>query len=107
MKLTHNSALPSTRFTTYLACDLAQQVSLHTFDLHYIYHDKWINKFYLKNDSCIAAYIKTTWNERKILDVIFFEENVRYPDSLKKYMLSFVGDRLEIPVAVKEYELED
>lgn len=107
MELTHNSALPSTRFTTYLACDLAQQVSLHTFDLHYIYHDKWLNKFYLKNDSCITAYIKTTWNERKILDVIFFEENVRYPDSLKKYMLSFVGDRLEIPVAVKEYELED
>lgn len=46
MKLTHNSVLPSTRFTTYLVCDLAQQVSLHTFNLHYIYHDKWLNKFY-------------------------------------------------------------
>ena len=107
MELTHNSALPSTRFTTYLACDLAQQVSLHTFDLHYIYHDKWLNKFYLKNDSYIAAYIKTTWNERKILDLIFFQENVRYPDRLKKYILSFVGEKLEVPVAVEEYELED
>ena len=107
MKLTHNSALPSTRFATYLACYLAQQVSLHTFNLHYIYHDKWLNKFYLKNDSFITAYIKTTWNEKKILDVIFFEENVRYPDSLKKYILSFIGDRLEVPVAVEEYELDD
>lgn len=107
MKLTHNSVLPSTRFTTYLSCNLAQQVSLHTFNLHYIYHDKCLNKFYLKNDSCITAYIKTTWNEKKILDVIFFEENMKYPDSLKKYILSFVGDRLEVPVAVEEYELED
>lgn len=107
MKLTHNSALPSTRFATYLACDLAQQVSLHTFNLHYIYHDKWLNKFYLKNDSCITAYIKTTCNEKKILDVIFFEENVKYPDGLKKYILSFVGDRLEVPVAVKECEFDD
>lgn len=107
MKLTHNSALPSTRFTMYLACDLAQQVSLHTFDLHYIYYDKWLNKFYLKNDSCITAYIETTWNEKKILDVAFFEENIKYPDGLKKYILSFIGDRLELPVAVKEYELED
>ena len=55
MKLTHNSALPNTRFTTYLACNLAQQVLLHTFDMHYIYHDKWLNKFYLKNDSCITC----------------------------------------------------
>lgn len=107
MELTHNDALPSTRFTTYLACDLVQQVSLHTFNLHYIYHDRWLNKFYLKNDSCITAYIKTTWNERKILDVIFFEENVRYPDGLKKYILSFVGEKLEVPVAVEEYELMD
>ena len=106
MTLTHNSALPNTRFTTYLACDLAQQVSLHTFNLHYIYHDKWLNKFYLKNDSCITAYIKTTWNEKKILDVVFFEENVKYPDGLKKYILSFIGDWLELPVAVKECELE-
>lgn len=107
MKLTHNSTLPSTRFTTYLACDLAQQVSLHTFDLHYIYHDKWLNKFYLKNDSCITAYIETTWNEKKILDVIFFEENVKYPDGLKKCILSFIADQLELPVAVKECELDD
>lgn len=107
MKLTHNDALPSTRFTTCLACDLAQQVSLHTFNLHYIYNNRWLNKFYLKNDSYITAYIKITWNEKKILDVIFFEENVRYPDGLKKYILSFIGDQLEVPVVVKEYELED
>lgn len=107
MELTHNDALPSTRFTTYLACDLVQQVSLHTFNLHYIYHDRWLNKFYLKNDSCITAYIKTTWNEKKILDVIFFEENMKYPDSLKKYILSFVGEKLEVSVAVEEYELMD
>ena len=82
-------------------------MSLHTFNLHYIYHDKWLNKFYLKNDSCITVYIETTWNEKKILDVVFFEENMKYPDGLKKYILSFIGDRLELPVAVKEYELED
>lgn len=79
---------------------------MHTFNLHYIYYDKWLNKFCIKNDSCITAYIETTWNEKKILDVVFFEKNVKYPDGLKKYILSFVGDQLEVPVAVKEYELE-
>jgi hypothetical protein len=64
-----------------------------------------LDKFYIKNGDYVSAYFYITW-DRKILDIIFYEENIKYPDIVKEYILCFVGEKLEGLVHEEEYELE-
>ena len=105
MELLHSEHLPNTRYTKYYECTLSKGLYDITHIVCYIYYDKWLNKFYIKNGGYISAYLCITW-DRKILDIVFYEENIEYPDIVKEYVLSFVGEKLEGLIDEEEYELE-
>lgn len=105
MELVHSKHLPNTRYTKYYECELSKGLRNITDNVCHIYYDKWLNNFYIKNGDYVSAYFYITW-DRKILDIIFYEENIRYPDSVKEYILSFVGEKLEVTAVIGDYELE-
>lgn len=105
MNLVHSNFLPNTRHTKYYECRLSKYLCDITDNVCYIYYDKWLDKFYIKNGDYVSAYICITW-DRKILDIVFYEENIRYPDIAKEYVLSFIGTKLECLVDEEEYEME-
>ena len=105
MELVHSKYLPNARYTKYYECELSKGLCDITDNVCYIYYDKWLNKFYIKNGDYISAYFYITW-DRKILDIVFYEENIKYSDIVKEYVLSFVGEKLESLVHEEEYELE-
>ncbi len=105
MKLVHSKYLPNTRYTKYYECELSKGLRNITDNVCYIYYDKWLNNFYIKNGDYVSACFYITW-DRKILDIIFYEENIKYPDIVKEYILSFVGKKLEVPAVIGDYESE-
>ena len=105
MELVHSKYLPNTRYTKYYECELSKGLCNITDNVCYIYYDKWLNNFYMKNGDYVSAYFYITW-DRKILDIVFYEENIKYPDIVKEYILCFVGEKLEGFVHEEEYEME-
>ena len=103
MELVHSKYLPNTRYTKYYECELSKGLCDITDNVCYIYYDKWLNNFYIKNGDYVSAYFYITW-DRKILDIIFYEKNIKYPDSVKEYVLSFVGEKLEMWSAIEVFD---